>query len=69
MSLTSLMLPTSPVDSGDLSPMRNGTTERNNHCKSSREIEKAANRKPYNGGIVQEANACGNAHDMLTWTL
>ena len=58
-----------PVESRDLSPTRNGTTERSNRCKGSREIEKAANRKPYNGRIVQEANACGNAQDMLTWTL
>lgn len=50
-----------PVESRDLNPTRNGATERSNRCRCSREIEQAANRKPYNGGIVQETNACGNA--------
>ena len=58
--LISLMLLRPPADSRNLSPMRNGTTERGNYCKSSREIEKLASRKPYNGGIVQEANAHSN---------
>jgi hypothetical protein len=31
-------------------------------------FEQEAIRKPCNRGIVQEANACGNAQDMLTWT-
>lgn len=32
-------------------------------------VKQVTNRKPYNGGIIQDANACGNAQDMLTWTL
>ena len=46
-----------PVDSRDLSAMRNGATERSNCCKSSRGIEQASGHKPYNVKIVQEANA------------
>ncbi len=45
--------------------IRNGVTL----CGSSPAplAEQATNRKPQTGGMPQEANALGNARDMLTW--
>lgn len=42
--------------------------ERSNHHTGSQEIEKVASCMSYDGRIVSEANALGNAKDMLTET-
>lgn len=55
-----------PVKSRNLHPAQNDNAERSNHHMYSLAIEQVASRKSYDGRIVSEANAWGNAQDRLT---
>jgi hypothetical protein len=57
-------------DTSVVTELRNGVTVVGalGFEEESFKYEQAAGRKPCNGGIVPEANACGNAQDMQTGT-
>jgi hypothetical protein len=61
---------TSPAsaESRSLNPASNGDAERGNHRGRAPFGEQVASRKPHGGRIVPEADARGNARDMLTGT-